>query len=366
MKSRPRHAARRKPLFNRFQMSAGKTTALVAMPTAVIMGMSFMPSLASADSNSSSPSSKSLTADEYKNCVAALKRAGVSASPSPSDRAARSADKAATPEPSATSSSSSSGSSSTSTPSTSASHGGGLLDTISDAIRRILGGGSSSSGSLSTTTPSATTSGVSGEIKDTTKTVKDTSKAVMDTVSKSAQDARRAVKSAANTATSSPNPSVANCPTATSAASGVGNKVPVAQAPWYLQASSLLLKGADYQGIVDVKTASGTTKKALKFVVSGGIDIGNLHQIVKDHLSGKTYHVQAAAGSTSTIRNGATTLYTESISGNLFGLIPVTFSPSSPPPLNIPVIYFTKVKVTQAAQFGGTLRVPGLHSYQTS
>ncbi|MGW1290509.1 hypothetical protein ACWD4N_44755 [Streptomyces sp. NPDC002586] len=140
----------------------------------------------------------------------------------------------------------------------------------------------------------------------------------------------------------------------------------MAQDPWYLQASSLLLKGADYQGIVDVKTASGTTKKALKFVVSGGIDIGNLHQIVKDHLSGKTYHVQAAAGSTSTIRNGATTLYTESISGNLFGLIPVTFSPSSPPPLNIPVIYFTKVKVTQAAQFGGTLRVPGLHSYQTS
>ncbi len=58
-------------------------------------------------------------------------------------------------------------------------------------------------------------------------------------------------------------------------------------------------------------------------------------------------------------------MYTESISGNLFGLIPVTFSPDSPPPLNIPLIYFTHVKVVQAAQFGGSLHVPGMHVYTT-
>jgi hypothetical protein len=58
-------------------------------------------------------------------------------------------------------------------------------------------------------------------------------------------------------------------------------------------------------------------------------------------------------------------MYTESISGNLLGLIPVTFSPEHPPPLNIPLIYFTNVKVVQAAQFGGTLTVPGLQQFST-
>jgi len=75
--------------------------------------------------------------------------------------------------------------------------------------------------------------------------------------------------------------------------------------------------------------------------------------------------VQAAKGSTSTIRGGETVMYTESISGNLLGLIPVTFDPDNPPPLNIPLIYFTKVHVVQAAQFGGNLHVPGMHLYTT-
>jgi hypothetical protein len=107
-----------------------------------------------------------------------------------------------------------------------------------------------------------------------------------------------------------------------------------------------------------VRTANGTTKKVLKYVVSGGTDICDLHQTVKDKQQGKTYHVQAGSGTTSTIRDGDTTMYTESISGNLFGLIPITFSPGFPPPLNIPLIYFTNVHVVQAAQFGGTRHRP--------
>ena len=75
---------------------------------------------------------------------------------------------------------------------------------------------------------------------------------------------------------------------------------------------------------------------------------------------GKTSHVQAAEGSTSTIEDGQVTMYTEELKGNLFGLIPITFSPDSPPPLNVPEAYFTDVTVRQAAQFGGTLTIPGL------
>ena len=45
----PRHAAPRKPLFTRFHVPAGKAIALAAMPTAVLMGMGFTPTLARAD-----------------------------------------------------------------------------------------------------------------------------------------------------------------------------------------------------------------------------------------------------------------------------------------------------------------------------
>lgn len=133
---------------------------------------------------------------------------------------------------------------------------------------------------------------------------------------------------------------------------------PIPNQPWHLEASSLTLKGADYQGVVNLTMPNGNSKQALKYVIQN-TDIGDLHQIVEGP-AGKKYHVQAEKGSTSTIRGGETTMYTESISGKLFGLIPITFDPEHPPPLNIPLIYFTDVKVKQAGQFGGNLHVPGL------
>ncbi|RPF36341.1 hypothetical protein [Streptomyces sp. TLI_185] len=419
----PRHAAPRKPLFTRFHMPAGKAIATVAMPTAVLMGMGFTSSLAlAASSGTPSPSSKSLTADEYKDCVTALgddasaspsPSASASsgdttdkATPSPSSSAGTSKDSSdsgktsssdsgsgdkATPTPSPSDSSSKDTSSSdtaTPSPSASASSGGGLLGDLGDAITGIFTGGSDSSTSSASPTPtpsaSASTStstdssssdtSASDTLKDTTKkvtdTVNNTVKDTTDKATKTVEEATKAAQKAADSATSaSPSPSSStdaeNCPAATDDTGGVDNKVPVADDPWYLNASSLTLKGADYQGIVKVRTANGTIKRVLKYVISGGTDIGDLHQTVKDHDINKTYHVQAGRGTTSKITGGPTTMYTESISGNLLGLIPLTFTPDSPPPLNLPEIYFTNVKVVQAAQFGGTLHVPGMHVYTT-
>ncbi|MFE9172718.1 hypothetical protein ACFYNZ_25130 [Streptomyces kebangsaanensis] len=442
----PRHAAPRKPLFTRFHMPAGKAIAMAAMPTAVLMGMGFTSTLAVADNNSSTPSAKSLTIDEYKDCVAALdgsedkdeSKDEPSAPPTPSasasagDSAEDGKDGNAEPAPSATSSAdtgdtgdkSSTGTSTPSgsgsgdkagpepsatasedkpggsgagdaappAPSESAGGSGGLLGTVSDTLGGILTGGTPGSGasSASEATPSASAAppadgtkdatapadkGTSDTVEDTTEKVtdtgKDTVKDTTGTASEAAEDAGKSAEDAADGTTASPDPSASaaadleNCPVATDAVGGVDNKVPLADDPWYLDASSLTLKGADYQGIVEVRTANGTVKKALKYVVSNGTDIGDLHQTVKDKRSGKTYHVQAAGRSTSKIRGGDTVMYTESISGNLFGLIPVTFSPDNPPPLNIPLIYFTKVHVVQAAQFGGNLHIPGMHVYTT-
>ncbi|WP_419249314.1 hypothetical protein [Streptomyces canus] len=415
----PRHAAPKKPLFNRFHMPAGKAIAMAAMPTAVLMGIGFTPTLALADD---APTAKSLTADEYKDCIAALDSSSPSASASPSSSPDDSDDSAtATPSPSASSgsgsdsgdsssdsgsddkatptptpsasaskeeNSSSSGSSgsdtATASPSASASDDGNLLTDIGDAITGIFTGGSGDASSASPTpTPSASASKSADDsagdtAKETTEkvtdTVKDTVKDTTDTASKAAEDTSKAVEDtteaaeeAAADATASPSPSASSttdpedCPVATDDVGDTEPGVTVADNAWTLKASSLLLKGADYQGVVKVKTASGKTKKVLKYVISGGTEIGDLHQIVTER--GKTYHVQAGKGTKSTITDGKTTMYTESISGNLLGLIPITFSPDSPPPLNIPLIYFTNVTVQQAAQYGGTLTVPGMHQY---
>ncbi|WP_328501585.1 hypothetical protein OG828_16620 [Streptomyces sp. NBC_00457] len=425
----PRHAAPKKPLFTRFQMPAGKAIALAAMPTAVLMGMGFTPKLALAEDQ---PTSKSLTADEYKECVAALEdEASASASPSPSASASESEEAEPSPSESSTGdtgtsdstegnssqgnssggkdSSSDSGSDDEPTPTPSASasgsgdsesggdaatpspspseSGGGLLEDIGDAISDIFTGGQDASASASPS-PSATPSASASEsakssssdaVKETTEkvtdTVEDTVKDTTDTASKAAEEKQEAVKEAAEAAgqateSATPSPSASatpdadGCPVATDEEGGVDNTVPLPDDPWYLDASSLTLRGADYQGIVEVRTANGTKKKVLKYVISDGTDIGDLHQTVKDKQSGKTYHVQAAKGSTSTITGGKTVMYTESISGNLLGLIPLTFDPEHPPPLNIPLIIFTNVKVVQAGQFGGDLTVPGLHSWQ--
>ncbi|MGR6972795.1 hypothetical protein ACU639_24930 [Streptomyces cynarae] len=420
----PRHAAPRKPLFTRFHMPAGKAIALAAMPTAVLMGMGLTPTLARAADHT--PSSKSLTVDEYQKCVEALDNSkdskDASSSPSPSSSASASPSKSAdTPEPTSsaspqgtsgkasgktsssdsgsddkaqptpsksTSGTSSGGGASTPSPSASAS-GGNLLETIGDAITGVLTGGSGS-GSGSSASPSATPSpsasasatkgtdapkDLSGTVKDTTGkvtgAVKDTVKGATDTATKAASEATRAAGDtvkAAESAAASPSPSSStsaeDCPAATDDEGGVEKILSLPDKPWHLEASSLLLKGADYQGVVKVRTASGTVKRVLKYVISDGTEIGDLHQLV-DGPNGVTYHVQGAKGSKSTITGGKTVMYTESISGNLLGLIPVTFSPDNPPPLNIPLIYFTNVKVTQAGQFGGTLTIPGMRQYVT-
>lgn len=405
---------------------------MAAMPTAVLMGMGFTPTLALADEQPST--SNSLTADEYKDCLAAMEKDKDGASPSPSaseSEAAGDEDKGtAEPTPSAStgsgagadkdsSSSSDSGSDDKGdktepTPSPSASEGtsgeedeatpspspsesgGNVLEDIGDAIGGILTGGKSTESPSPTPSASASPSGdtstaedtekssdtskddASDAVEKTTDTVEDTVKDTTDAASKAAGDTTDAVEKAAEKAedaagkaTASPSPSASasvdpeDCPAATDAEGGVDNELLVPDEPWRLEASSLTLKGADYQGIVEVRTASGATKKVLKYVINDGTDIGDLHQLVTDKQSGKTHHVQAAKGSTSTITDGKTVMYTEKISGNLLGLIRVTFDPEHPPPLNIPRIYFTNVKVVQAGQFGGTLTVPGLHQYVT-
>ncbi|MGW6244733.1 hypothetical protein [Streptomyces roseolus] len=130
--------------------------------------------------------------------------------------------------------------------------------------------------------------------------------------------------------------------------------------PWRLESSRLALSGLKYHGIVEVRTYGGKVKKVLKFTATY-VGIKDLHQIT-EHSEGREAHVRSQRGSTSTITDGPVTMYTEELKGNLLGIIPITFGPESPPPLDLPAVFFTNVKLKQAGQFGGTLKVEDLRN----
>ena len=138
----------------------------------------------------------------------------------------------------------------------------------------------------------------------------------------------------------------------------------MANDPWHLSSSKLGLNGLCYRGLVDIKTQAGT-KRVMKFTADS-IDIGDLHQTVdnRDAHGNIVTHTQikTAPGSTSTI-DGPVTMYTEKLSGSMFGLLPITFTPDFPPPIQISKVFFTNATVDQAGQFGGTLSMKGLHSF---
>ncbi|MGW0903481.1 hypothetical protein [Streptomyces sp. NPDC002853] len=422
-RSGPRHAAPRKPLLTRLHVPAGKAIAIAAMPTAVLMGMGLTPQLAQAKPLPKNPfqdgpcvtapdDASEATKDAEKE---ADKAAGEKAAKEKAEKEAAEKDEAAkpTPSPSAGDKAGSDSDKDEPAPSPSASEDKASEDKASEekagedkaeepapepsetknpldplgvgpALKDLFTPDEKESASP-TPTPSASEETKSpedtakGTVDDVTKPVEDTVDGLKDgvkdgadkaedSVDKAKEEAEKAADEAADKAEEEAEDPMApdengKKPFPCVVEKKVDGKAeqtpaPIPNQPWNLEASSLTLKGADYQGVVNLTMPNGKSKQALKYVVQN-TDIGDLHQIVEGP-AGKKYHVQAEKGSTSTIRGGETTMYTESISGKLFGLIPITFDPEHPPPLNIPLIYFTDVKVQQAGQFGGNLHVPGL------
>ncbi|MGW7576604.1 hypothetical protein [Streptomyces sp. NPDC054765] len=404
----PRHAAPRKPLLTRLHVPAGKAIAIAAMPTAVLMGMGLTPQMAIAKPAPKSPfkDGPCVTAPDKVDQKDAKSKDGAkdpkggtqgkddtkpSGRSSASPSAGKDAGKTPAPAPSGSAKTDEPSGSATPSPSASAEKkdDGGLLGGIGDALGGLLGGGTSEKPSASPSpsasesaspSPSASASKDSGPVTDkVTKPVKDT----VDGLKDGAGKAGDAVKNGSKTVNDTVHGAVGVADNALPGGgldgkdaggkkafpcvvenkqAGKDEQTPVTlpDDPWHLESSALTLRGLNYEGVVNVKTQNGRTKQALKFTADS-LDIGDLHQIVDDPASGKKYHVQGAGGSTSTIRGGKVTMYTERLQGNLFGLIPIVFDPEHPPPLNVPFAYFTKVKIDQAGQFGGNLHIPGLH-----
>ncbi|MFE3582310.1 hypothetical protein [Streptomyces vinaceus] len=405
----PRHAAPRKSLLNKIQIPVGKTMALAAMPTAVFVGMGMAPKLALADeeipfapgpcvtrsdepAESASPSPSASTSPSPGSSPSASPSPGASKAPktskSPQSPVGKPAD-ATTQSKQTAPSAPAAAPSPSRTPNPLDPLGiGDKVKGIVDGITTPILGAHPSATPTPTPTPTksapttkpdpktdpkpdpkpdpktdpkpdpaadairdaAKKAGV--DVKELSEDVKDTEKTPKDETGKADETKDADGKQ--------PFP----CPTYDAKALADAELEPgiplLPDEPWYLDSSLLTLYGLDYHGIVEVKTAGGKTKKVLKFTADS-LDIKDLYQTVGK--SGNVAHLKSRPGSTSKIRGGTVTMYTESLKGNLFGLIPIEFTPNSPPPLNVPFAFFSNVKVVQAGQFGGTLTVPGLHNY---
>ncbi|MYX09731.1 hypothetical protein GTW98_23510 [Streptomyces sp. SID8375] len=397
-------------MLTRFHVPAGKAIAIAAMPSAVLMGMGLTPQMAiakPAPPKSPFKDGPCVTAPDKVEQKDGASKDGAkdgkddakpsdepSASPSPS--AGKDTDKTPEPEPSGSAETDEPSGSATPSPSPSEEKedDGGLLGGIGDALGGLLGGDDKDEEAAASPSPSASgtasPSPSASESKDSGSATDEVTKPVTDTVDRLKDGADKAgdtVKDGSKTVNDTVHGAVGAADNALPGG-GVDGKdadgkkaypcvvenkqkgedeqtpVTLPDDPWHLESSALTLRGLNYEGVVNVKTQNGHTKQALKFTADS-VDIGDLHQTVDDRASGKKYHVQASQGSTSTIRGGKVTMYTERLQGNLFGLIPIVFDPEHPPPLNVPFAYFTKVKIDQAGQFGGNLHVPGLHQFMT-
>ncbi|MFD4987153.1 hypothetical protein [Streptomyces sp. NPDC058374] len=413
----PRHAAPRKSLLTKLQIPAGKAFALAAMPTAVFVGMGLTPKLALADDKADIPrGGPCVTRSDEPS-----ESAGPDATPTPEPGASKPASPGATPAPSASPSAPAEGVATPDEPAPAPADEQPTAEPepektrnpldplgVGDALKDLFTPGDKKSEEPEPEPSASEKADEKGDAKADGKSGGTAEKDDAETADKKAEDKKAADKAeaaekkaadkkAAEEAELSPaeqlkkeiedaarknGVSVSELAAGAQGAVGAADDDPCApdpkaladldlepgipllpDDPWRLESSRLTLGGLDYHGVVKVKTYSGKVKPVLKFTAKT-TDIKDLHQLTVGP-KGQTGHVKGAAGSTSTIRDGEVTMYTEELKGNLFGLIPITFSPESPPPLNVPFAFFTKVKVVQAGQFGGTLTVPGLQNYFT-
>ncbi|MDV9189657.1 hypothetical protein R6L23_15790 [Streptomyces sp. SR27] len=423
-KEGPRHAAPRKTLLNRIQGPAGKAMALAAMPTAVFVGMGLTPKVALADDKDFpfapgpcvTRSDEPVTEEPTKPAETAKPSPTSTASASPTATPTTGPTGSAAPTPTPTSTESGqattqqtrerSGTAPAATPTATATptptptptptKSKNPLDPLGwgDALKDLFDGPDPTA--TPTVTPTTTPTTTAPAAAPTTQapapaTTKAPAQkaATPDEPKATADPAAEKTKAAIEKAAEKAGVEVEQLP---DSAKGLDAKkdedIPEGAKPrfpcpeldakalaaaelepgipllpdesWRLESSLLTLSGLRYHGIVEVRTYGGKTKKVLKFTATS-VDIKDLHQMT-DHSDGRTAHVRSKAGSTSTITEGTVTMYTEELKGNLIGLVPITFSAQSPPPVDLPWVFFTNVKLKQAGQFGGTLRVKGLRN----
>jgi hypothetical protein len=107
------------------------------------------------------------------------------------------------------------------------------------------------------------------------------------------------------------------------------------------------MTGLSYDGNVALPTATGTIV-AMQFSMSSTTSTPfELDVPVGDH--------QCTFRSSQLTLSGSVSIFATEVKGLLFGLVPVDFTPQSPPPLVVPDMYFTDATLTLAFVQSSTL-----------
>ena len=113
---------------------------------------------------------------------------------------------------------------------------------------------------------------------------------------------------------------------------------PAAVVGGLMEGDSLTMYDSTYDGVTTLPTADGP-KQVLKFSMRKSVTTP--FKLTIQEPGGHTTVIDAGALTTT----GNVRFYTPKFEGKLFGLIPVTFTPEQPPPLTLPVLTFTDVKI---------------------
>jgi hypothetical protein len=119
-----------------------------------------------------------------------------------------------------------------------------------------------------------------------------------------------------------------------------GNGIPrIAAKPGLLETNSLQMFESTYDGVVNLPTGGGTSARVLKFSMKRAVN--KPFSLTIDEADGA--HTVITSDKLTTAGN--VKFFTQRFEGRLFGVIPVVFTPDSPPPLTLAYLWFTHVKI---------------------
>jgi hypothetical protein len=118
--------------------------------------------------------------------------------------------------------------------------------------------------------------------------------------------------------------------------------IPLAGAkPGVVRAASVTMYNSSYDGVAEVPTGNGPIR-SLKFTMDKVVN--KPFTLTIDEPGDAVTVIESGE----LILDGNVEFYSPTFKGKLFGLIPVTFTPEQPPPLTLPVLWFTDVTLDLA------------------
>ncbi|MGH8791460.1 MAG: hypothetical protein ACRDXX_02275, partial [Stackebrandtia sp.] len=132
---------------------------------------------------------------------------------------------------------------------------------------------------------------------------------------------------------------------------------PAGATPPTLSASTMTMSGLSYGGVVEVPTAAGGMR-ALEFTMDT-MELEGMDNAA-DFGDGDAAQLHVINAESTAVLDGDVRQYVRRISGKIFGIVPVEFTPDFPPPLTPPYLVLTDVVAETVYVRCDVVRLPHL------